>query len=742
MCVVSIFTTIFFLPISPLISEGTFSTAYYDDQGKLLRLTLSSDDKYRLKTSLSDLPATLVELTLLKEDRYFYQHFGINPFALIKAFSQTYFLHQRRMGASTITMQLARIRYGIHTKTWWGKLQQMVYALHLEMHYGKNEILESYFNLAPYGNNIEGINTASLIYFGKKVSELTLPEMLTLTILPQNPSYQLPTSQIFKKNRKQLFYDWIKIHPEDSNKKSMLDLPLQMQSLKTLPFRAPHFVNELMPNHAFAVHTTLNLNLQTMIEKISRNYISRKKSLGVHNLSVLLLDTRDMGIKALLGSADFFDAPIQGQVDGTQAKRSPGSTLKPFIYALALDQGLIHPNTVLKDVPHRFGLYNPENFDYDFLGPIKAKDALQLSRNIPAIYLADLLHNPSLYTLLKEADIQKLKSEQHYGLALALGGAELTMQELASLYAMLVNDGRFKPLRHLKNDPLPEGRNLISPEASFLVLDMLTSKTQQNSPIAYKTGTSSGYRDAWSVGIIGPYVMVVWVGNFDNRANPAFIGKTIALPLVLEIADAMHRQIVDIKFSEKDTRRMNLIKLPVCKASGLLPTRYCQDTEMSWFIPGKSPITTDTIFREIPINKNSGLRACHFDENTRFQIYEFWPSDFLKIFRKAGIARRVPPPYDASCNANLRSDNGVHPDITSPQNNVSYIARQNTTQIPLTASGDADVQYFYWFINETYLGKTLRDQALLWNAKPGRYTVRVVDDSGRNDAKDLQVKTF
>jgi len=727
------------LPIPALLSPLNYSKAIYDIDVNLLRLTLSQDEKYRIKTPLQDIPNTLIELTLLKEDRYFYRHFGINPFSLLKATWETYGLRKRRMGASTITMQLARIRYGIHTKTWMGKFQQIIYALHLEMHYSKDEILAAYFNLAPYGNNIEGVSAASIIYFGKPVNALSLPELLTLTILPQNPSYSIPKSETFTRNRNQLFYDWKKLHVNDHTTQAFIDLPLQMQSIKMLPFKAPHFVMEVVQNASLHLETTLHIKLQNIIENITKNYLQRKKSLGVNNASALLLDTRDMSVSALLGSADFFNVNIQGQVDGTLAKRSPGSTLKPFIYALALDQGLIHPNTVLKDVPHRFGQYNPENFDYDFMGPLKAKDALQLSRNIPAIYLADQLHDPSLYLLLKEANIQKLKSEKYYGLALALGGAELTMQELASLYAMLVNDGKFREIRKLKSDPLTEGRPLLSPEASYLVLDMLK---KPGSTLAFKTGTSSGLRDAWSVGVWGPYVLVVWIGNFDNRANPIFVGKTIALPLLFELVDALQKESPEKSFKEKDTRLMNLRKIPVCKASGLLPTRNCHDTEMGYFIPGKSPITTDNIFREIPVNKFSGLRTCHFDKNTRFEIYEFWPSDLLRIFRKAGIARRVPPAYDSSCVSLPRSDSGVSPQITSLQTNVTYIALRDTKDIPLVATGDADVSHFYWFINEAFFAKSLRDETLIWHAKPGVYTVRVVDDVGRSDARDIRVKSF
>lgn len=494
----------------------------------------------------------------------------------------------------------------------------------------------------------------------------------------------------------------------------------------------------------------MDSRLQAILKRITNQYLQRKKTLGAYNAAVLLVDTRDMSVKGLVGSADFFNREIGGQINGSDIKRSPGSTLKPFIYGLALDQGLIHPNTVLKDVPRSFGSYNPENFDYDFMGPIKAKDALVLSRNIPAIYLESQLNKPNLHQLLEKAQVSELRSESYYGLALSLGGVELTMKELASLYAMLSNDGRWYPLRTRKDEPTNSGQQLLSPEASYLVLDMLKNTLRpelqglgsNNTQVAWKTGTSSGYRDAWSVGIFGPYVLTVWLGNFDNQSNPAFVGKNLAAPLFFELIDAIRHERGPLPSVEKRPETMHLARVEVCKASGMLPTRYCQDKEMTWFIPGKSPIKTDSIYREVGIDKNTGLRTCHFNENTRFEIFEFWPSDLLKIFKQAGIQRRVPPAFEPGCNL-TPTNFGLSPQITSPQTDLSYIVRANSAQkaeIPLSAVTDADVAAVYWFINEAYLAKTKPDEPFLWQAKPGKFVIRVVDDHGRADARDINIE--
>jgi penicillin-binding protein 1C len=497
------------------------------------------------------------------------------------------------------------------------------------------------------------------------------------------------------------------------------------------------------------LNTTLDPRAQAIIERITHRYLARKKSLGVYNVSVLLVDTRDMSIKSMLGSADFFNKKISGQINGSETKRSPGSTLKPFIYGLALDQGLIHPDTVLKDVPSSFNGYNPENFDYDFMGPVKAKDALVLSRNIPAIYLSSQLNHPSLYQLLELSKVSHLKPESYYGLSLNLGGVELSMKELVSLYAMLVNDGLWYPLRSLSNEPKIKGTRILSREASFLVLDMLQNtpnsdfsyKNSISIPVSWKTGTSSGYRDAWTLGTFGPFVLGVWIGNFDNKPNPAFIGKDIAAPLFFELVDAMQHERSSLSGINKHPESMNLRKIEVCSASGMLPTRYCTNTEWTWFIPGKSPIKTDTIFREVAINSKTGLRTCHINENTRFEVFEFWPSDLLTIFRRAGIQRRSPPFFEADCA--LSGAGGMSPQISSPQAGISYVVRANSVhnnQIPLTAITDAGVEYLYWFINERFIAKTKADESYLWLAKPGKFTIRVVDEHGLSDARDVEVQ--
>lgn len=743
-------------PKSNLLKDMDFSQAVYDSDHRLLRLTLTRDEKYRLFTPLSAIAPVMQKATLLKEDNNFYSHGAVNSEAIAAAFWQTYIIHKHRRGASTIAMQVARLRYKLATHNLWGKLQQIIIAIELEHYYSKNQILEAYFNLVPYGNNIEGVGAASLIYYHQNADRLTLPQALTLSVIPQNPGKRSLNNLNYawiKTARINLFLRWIKIHPEDKNLTSLIYLPLTNFTRRQLPFIAPQFVNQVInKNHRIMtpnIFTTLDTNLQKIIEKDVLQYITERTNLGISNAAVLLVDTNDMSVKALVGSANFFNNTINGQVNGTLAQRSPGSALKPFIYALALDQSLIHPATILKDAPMSFGEYEPENFDYDFLGPIKAKDALILSRNVPAIYLANQLQRPDFYQFLLQSGM-RLKPEQHYGLALVLGGVEISMQHLVELYAMLANQGIYHQLRFLANEKPDRGKYLLSKEASFLVLDMLHDNPSSHQisssanvapiPIAWKTGTSSRYRDGWAVGVFSHYVLAVWIGNFSGQSNPAFVGRDNAAPLFFNIIYTLANQLKTLTTNNDNNVHLNIKKIAVCETSGMLPTHACPHTVLTWFIPGKSPIKTDTIYREVMINPRTGLRACHFNPHNIFKVYEFWPSDLLTIFQQAGISKPIPPSYDVDCQLSDKFSKGNAPEIISPKSALQYSITsitEQTARVPLSAIADAGIEYLFWFSNNTFLGKSAHGQILWWLAKPGRYTIRVVDDAGRADAVDV-----
>lgn len=757
-----------FSPRPELKTFTTYSTAIFDRSGELLKLTLAQDDRYRLYQRLDQISPDFIQATLVYEDKKFYQHFGVDFPALINAFWSTYILSGRRVGASTITMQVARLRWNMNTTNISGKLKQIFRAIQLSRHYSKQQILEAYFNMASYGGNIEGIGAASLIYFNKQPNQLSLPEALTLAVIPQNPNKRNPVSEKGYKTllvaRENLFQRWVSSFPKDRVKQKYFQLPLSIRAAKNLPKIAPHFTQFLLNRKSAWSHGNINSTLdkvqQIKLEKIIKDYISSKSIIGINNASAVLLNYETMEVEAMVGSADFYNDKLFGQVNGTTAKRSPGSTLKPFVYALAIDEGLIHPMSLLKDSPIRYGGFTPENYDKQFVGPILAKDALLRSRNVPAVTLQSRLKQLSFYDFLVNAGVSGLKSKDFYGLALALGGAELTMMELIRLYSVLANQGILREIITQKNNPQifdaqpKQGKKILSAEASFLLLDMLKDNPAPDAldinmnylaknDIAWKTGTSWAYRDAWAIGISGSYVLAVWIGNFNGKGNNAFVGRTATGPLLFSAFDALVENknwTVDKVFRSKN---LNLKKIEVCANTGDLYEKYCPSLELAWFIPGISPIKASNIYRSISINKATGLRACYNRPGeTENKVFEFWPSDFLRIFNQAGILLKTPPKYDPKCDLNQKSNSGQSPVIRSPQSQIEYVIRSEVVDgnyIPFSATVDSDVESLFWFVNGKFVGSAKQGTAFIWHASNGKHSVRVVDDSGRAASKVISV---
>lgn len=794
-------------PALPLLDGLSFSPLVLDRQGQLLRMGLTADEKFRVRVGLTEIAPHAVQAALLYEDRYFYRHPGVNPLALARAILQMA-QGERRMGGSTITMQVVRLRYGLDTTTLLGKLRQMWLALLLERQYSKHQILEAYFCLAPYGGNVEGIAAAARIYFGHAPSHLTLPESLALAPVPQNPVRRWPLAEARKEARAGSAFTaararmedlWAKAYPHDAvllSRSGTLS-PLRILGPASLPFEAPHVSAALLASQATAppaappvpttFHTTLSLPLQKMLEQRLAAFAARGRIYGLANAAALLLHWPSMEIRALAGSSRFSDARISGQVDGTLARRSPGSTLKPFIYALALDQGLIHPQTLLMDSPRSFGGYDPENFDRTFRGPLPAHEALRSSRNIPAIWLASRL-SPDLYSFLQRAEVRLPFSAEHYGLSLVLGGAEVSMRDLVQLYAMLPNKGVWRPAR-LLTETLPpklqgEGsqaaRALLSPEAAVLALHMLEEpgrevrasrgggqsgqggQVSRALPHRYKTGTSNRFRDAWTVGVVGPYVLAVWAGNFDNSPNPLLVGGEVAAPLYEDIAEALSLREPLEDAVPALLEGLNLVRIPVCADTGDLDISLCAKTTPTWYIPGTSPTRSSHIYRTILVDSRTQLRACQPSEYTREEVHEFWPSDLQGLFARAGLVKPAPPPYGPECTgmegdagdgghtesqskADTRPGGGQHPPhasgtistesgpaenglrrpgasgageggmgaaprILSPRDGVVYQRRigdehSGRNAIPLNAGVDADADAVFWFVDDRFVGR-------------------------------------
>lgn len=748
------------------IAEGvldnvSFSQVVRDREGEILRITLSGDEKYRLWTPLKDISSNYVEATLLMEDRYFYYHPGVNPVSLAR--SLTAYLYNKEIppGASTITMQLARLRYGLKTRTAAGKIQQIFYALDLELRHSKKEILEAYLNLVPFGGPVEGVQAASVILFEKSAERLSASEALLFAIIPQNPNERrIDTQKGLELNAKmtkafmRLKSLWLEQHPEDHIHLQDVVLKTIARGLKQLPFEAPHFTQLVSrASRATDIKTTLDLKVQKQIENKLAQYLQAHKKWGVFNASVLLTDSESGEVLSYIGSADFFNDQILGQNDGVQARRSPGSTLKPFVYALALQEGLIHPGSLLKDLPVQYAIYEPENFDEQYLGPLFATEALNLSRNVPAVFLSSRLKETTLYDFLRSAEIFYPRDSEYYGLSMVLGGTEVTVWELSQLYSALARYGLWKRNTWEFHQKSKEHR-ILSEESSFMALDMLKearrphetfqrSWTAQSTPIAWKTGTSHGFRDAWTAGVIGSYTLVVWFGNFDNTANHAFIGKDLAAPLFFQIADLLQNP----NGAQPQWTRssgLNLKKVETCASSGHLPGPYCKHKTAQWYQPGVSPIERCSVHRPVVVDTVTKKRVCGSSgESTTLEIYEFWSQDILKLYESAGIFRKSPPAFDSSCEAEASS--GLAPEITSPAKDVVILKSQSSGEhlknVSLSAVIDGDSSFVHWYLDNQFLRRTKGSETFTIVPPEGSHTITVVDEQGRTDSREIQVRS-
>jgi len=771
-----LFLVIFLVPKPPLLDGLGYSSEFLDRDGRLLRLEVAADERYRIFMPLDRISPLLVEATLLHEDRYYYDHPGANPVALAKALENECRGNARRIGASTITMQVARLRFHLHTRTWTGKLLQIALGLQLELHYSKRQILEAYFNLAPYGRNIEGIGAASRIYYDKAPDQLTLDEAVTLAAIPQSPARRAPRypndpAPDLVRARQIVFAQWVQVHPQDADRGGGLAFPPQIRVREELPFLAPHFVNGIKTSGGGGpIETTLDLGLQQILESRIAADVAANRERGVQNAAAILVDYTSMEVVAAVGSADYFSRRIDGEVDGLSMRRSPGSALKPFVYALALQDGLIQPHSLLKDVPTGFAGYDPENFDKDFVGPIQAGEALRQSRNVPAVSLLARLGTGPFYKLLQDTGVEGLEPESHYGLTLALGSEDVSLREVARLYALLANHGLDRPLRDLRAAPPTAPVRRLSPEASFLVLDMLkdaprpgalntTGWGEAPAPVAWKTGTSWAFRDAWTAAVFDRYVLVVWVGNFNGAGNAAFVGRETAAPLLFSMVDAIRGSgnrpeaaAAPAPAPWESTEGLNLRQVDLCALSGELATPQCPQTIKGWFIPGVSPITPCPIHREIAVDTRNGLRATPETPPAAIkkEVYEVWPSDLLALFRAAGMPRRLPPAFPQAVDApsEVPSTEAGAPEIRSPKAGIVYtVARtaadaSNSAGISLEAITAGGGEEAYWFANADFLGRAKAGEPLFWKPHPGTYHLSVVDEKGLSASQEVTVEAM
>ncbi|MBS9720965.1 penicillin-binding protein 1C [Tianweitania sp. BSSL-BM11] len=524
----------------PLDQPPAVSREVIDRNGALLRAFAAPDGRWRLTVDLDTIDPALIDMLVTYEDRRFWDHHGVDPFAVLRAAGQLVTHGRIVSGGSTITMQLARLLEPREERSMGAKLRQALRALQIERRLSKREILERYLTLAPYGGNLEGVRSASLAWFGREPRGLGVGEQALLVALPQSPESRRPDRHhdraVAARDRvlARMVEAGLLEAPEAARAKGDL-VPSRRRALPALAAHATHCMQRDTPD-ATRMQLTLDAGVQSGLEAVAREAAVR---LGPKlSVAMIMADAGTGEIIGDVGSAAFFDNQRAGWIDMTRVPRSPGSTLKPFIYALAFEEGLVAQETIIEDRPADFAGYRPKNFDMHYQGDVPVRQALQMSLNVPAIRLLDAVGPARLVGRFRQAGVSvQLPRGEKPGLAIGLGGAGLTLRDLVQLYTALANRGRAAVLTEVPQDsPILTG--MMEPQAVWQIGDMLSGvMPPEGAPdlrLAYKTGTSYGHRDAWSIGYDGRHVLGVWVGRADGGSVPGLSGFASAAPILFE----------------------------------------------------------------------------------------------------------------------------------------------------------------------------------------------------------------
>ncbi len=736
--------------IFPVHTQIPYSQLILSNDHKLLNASLSSDQQWRMKTEIKEVNPLLIKTIIAKEDRWFRFHPGINPVAITRALWQNIRTGKRVSGASTITMQVVRMLEP-RKRTIGSKIVECFRALQLEVHHSKNEILELYLNLLPYGGNIQGVKAASFLYFGQEPQALSLAQIVTLAIIPNDPNHQrlgINNSRIVIERN-----FWLRELSTKGifNKAALEDALLEPLTAKRFdaPKQIPHLarmLSNIYPEKP-VIKTFIDPRMQDFIENTLSNEVNAYRGMGVGNAAVVMIDNRKHEVVAYVGSAGFMENQFQGQVDGASALRSPGSALKPFLYALAMDRGLITPKTILQDIPQNFNGYRPQNYDETFRGRITASQALALSLNVPAVDLANRVGVDLFNEKLSRGGLKWIgERKKTLGLSVILGGCGVTLTQLTNLYSCLASSGIKYPLLFTPDDAPQTPDTLFSEQSAWMIHEILTGLKRPDLPnnfensvnlphIAWKTGTSYGRRDAWSFGYNPDYTVGVWVGNFDGSGIPELSGADFATPILFKIFNFL-------TYNQKPEwfkRPAGLDFRLVCSESGLPPGESCTNIVMDDYIPAVSPNRKCDHLVPVFVNESGSIsycRSCLPQAGYRTDYYPNLSPGLIAFYEEEQIPYRKIPSHNPLCNRVYHNDRPVITSLSDAKEYILYAAAKQQLQLAFTAT--SDVNKVYWYINDKFYKEALRGQKLFFTPDAGLIKISCSDDKGRNT--DIQVK--
>lgn len=727
------------------------SQSLADRSGEHMMSFVNEEDAWYFPVTTNEVSDHFIKALISVEDKNFYRHHGIDYAAIVRALWGNVSGTRPMSGASTITMQTMRLLQP-RPRTLWHKCVEAFRAWQLEKLLGKDEILTIYMNRTPYGSNLIGVEAAARRYFGKGAKHLSMVQACLLAGLPQSPE-RLRPDRNFEKSWRRCVFVMSRLSQEGHITRDELLQAIEEQpeiAPAARPFVAPHFCYWLRGNAiaALAPRTTLDLQVQRLAENALAEGLQQWVGKGIDNGAVVVIDNRQDAVRAMVGSADFFASTTQGQINGALQPRSPGSALKPFTYAMAFDDGLVTPASVILDLPYLDSSRNFQNYDKTYHGPVNVRNALSSSLNIPPLRLLEKVGVDRLLGKLRQAGVRSLSQPAaHYGLTLTLGGCEVTLLDLAEAYATLARHGIYRPLRCYESQPTGTSVGLFSQASAYLVSDILRDTRQLAAasiplpqvcpPFAWKTGTSSHHRDAWACVYNPDITVAVWIGNVDARKVPEIVGLHAAAPIACRIFVELARGSGTSWYAQPDTVRQR----QVCAVSGRPPrVGICPHAVSDLYIADLSPELPCDIHVESEIDVASGYTVCADCRNGRpseRRVCEVWEAQAALWWREHG-GEHLQPRHDPAC-PRAREEDFV---IVSPLDGREYAsasAADAELYIWLQAASNSPGK-LYWLADGVLLESVEAGGKVRYRLQPGKHTIVCVDEQGRQRTVTISVR--
>lgn len=736
--------------------ETSYSTVVTDENRNLLGARVAGDGQWRF-------PATncysdkYTRCVLEYEDKYFFLHPGFNPVSFIDAAIDNIKAGRVLRGGSTITMQVVRLSRNGQPRTIREKIIEVILAMRLELRYSKKEIFDLYAAHAPFGGNVVGIDAAAWRYFNTTPDRLTWSEAATLAVLPNSPSLVNPSKgrDELKKKRDLLLSNLCesKAYIPRKNKKSTfgkdeMELAL-MESIPPKPYDLPtlayHYVCEIEKSHRgeYTV-SSINYDIQKKVNEIAKKHHKVNTANGIENIGIYVIDFQEKEAVAYVGN--HLGANDAAMVDMVRAQRSTGSILKPFLYAVCLDEGLLLPAMLLPDIPINLSGYTPQNYTGDFMGAVPADVALQKSLNTPFVQLLKQYSVPKFHNLLKGLGLSGIVfNPDHYGFSLILGGAESSLYDIVNAYgamaAKLYDNESFDSINGKIRIP-------FSREAISLTFDAMRGLNRPDGQsgwrffassrkVAWKTGTSFGFKDAWAVGITGRYVIGVWCGNADGEGRPGLTGIGVAAPVLFDVVDILDNNL-------ECGHDLDWMEVEVCAESGMPKSQYCTKTE-TVRMP-KTEIMTGVCpyHKKVFLDKTHQYQVfagCYDIDNENFEIYFSLPPVMEWFYRKKDPLYRSLPPVMPGCNAGKRESvmSFIYPE-ESANLIIPHDIKGERQSIIFEIAHRNPKKHIFWTLNDTFLGMTANEHQMPIDAKPGSYVLRCVDEDGNEISRKITIK--